>query len=504
MKQLRYIILPILLMLLATSCDKYLDVNADPDAPTQVSPDNRIKPLIRLANGAAQWRGTREVSDVMQYVASYQAARSYDIWNYTASYYFWQNTLVWAYPNAADLILLGKETNSPNFSGVGEIFKSFLILSLSDQLGRMPWDDLYDGVQETILMPRFEDQKTVYEKALATLDQAIVDLSATDNAIALNNRDGDILYQGDTQKWIKFAYALKARYLNHYSKKSNLYDPDAVIDACSKAFDGDGMDAEFAYSADGSSTDANPWSVEGYGGFSSLTAPRYGGYSAFFVNMLKSSPLADSGVDPRLPIIMKPANNTGEYTGIVNGRGLDTDKTLDDYSNVPGGYYSSADSPFPFITYSEVKFIEAEARLRKNDITGAISAFKEGVLANMRKLGVSSDAIAEATTKMDALTTADFTSGGDITSGLSYIMTQKYIAMVFNPETWVDMRRMDYSTAIYPNLSRPENVYSIFQDGEWIRAMCYEINEQNRNEANLGDNRPEVRLKTPVWWDTAE
>jgi hypothetical protein len=105
---------------------------------------------------------------------------------------------------------------------------------------------------------------------------------------------------------------------------------------------------------------------------------------------------------------------------------------------------------------------------------------------------------------MDALTTTDFTSGGDITSGLSYIMTQKYIAMVFNPETWVDMRRMDYSSVIYPNLSRPENVYSIFQDGEWIRAMCYEINEQNRNEENLGDNRPEVRLKTPVWWDTAE
>ena len=504
MNTIKYILISFFLVTVITGCDDYLDINDDPNAPSDVSLDLRLKPVILLANGAGQWRATREVSAITQYVASRQEARTIDTWDFNSAYFFWQNSLVWVYPNAVDLIVMGEDQNSPHFTGVGKIFKSFLLLSMSDQYGKMPWEDLYDGRQATVLTPRFIDQEIIYENCLNLLDEAITDLSSTENSIALNNRSGDIMYEGDIQKWIKFAYALKARYLNHYTKKSTLYNPDAVIEACNKAFSSEQEDAQFNYTAGGESTQANPWSDEGYGGFQSATTPRYGSYSNFFVNLLKSSPLSDDLIDPRLSIIMNPAENTGEFSGIVTGRGYDDGKELADYSIVPGGFYSKADSPFPFITYSEVKFIEAEAKLRKGDVGGSMDAFKDGVIANMRKLGVEAGAISTASSKMDALTPDDFRTGADITPGLKHIMTQKYISMVFNPETWVDMRRMDYSDQIYPGLTRPENVNSIFEDGEWIRAMCYERNEENRNGDNLPDNRPEIRLRTPVWWDIAE
>ncbi len=495
------IIALLLLVSLTFSCEEYLDINDDPNAPADVALDLRLKPTILLANGAAMWRGTREVVAITQNMANRQPGQAPDCWKFTNQYFIWQNTLVWTYPNAADLIVMGEDQGSPHYSGAGKIMKAFLLLLLSDQLGSIPYDDLYDGRQSTILEPKFEEQKVVYEKCIALLDEAVEDLSSTENEIPLNRRDGDILYEGDTEKWIKFAYAMKARYLNHYTKKSSLYDPAAVIEACENAFDGDGQDAEFAYNADGGQTQANPWSRRGYGDFGSLTMPRYGGFSNFFVTMLQSSPFDEDSVDARLPIIMPPADSTGLFTGLVVGRGVDEGMSLTDYSQVPGGFYTEADSPWPFITYAEVKFIEAEAKLRSGDLAGAREALREGVSANMRKLGVDGLDIADAEARINALTDADFTP---LNAGLHYIMTQKYIALIINPETWVDMRRMDYDSTIYHGLRQPENVNVIFGPDEWIRAMIYEYNEENRNPYNIPDNTAEVRLKTPVWWDIPE
>jgi hypothetical protein len=121
----------------------------------------------------------------------------------------------------------------------------------------------------------------------------------------------------------------------------------------------------------------------------------------------------------------------------------------------------------------------------------------------MRKLGVPNN-------QMDAFWNGLVSNGvqqhfDNLNSGLSHIMRQKYIAQVFNPETWVDMRRMDYSQEIYgPSLNRPLNLNPLFTTGEWIRGMIMEGNEEVRNGKNVGDNAPAIRLKTPLWWDVKD
>jgi hypothetical protein len=148
--------------------------------------------------------------------------------------------------------------------------------------------------------------------------------------------------------------------------------------------------------------------------------------------------------------------------------------------------------------------IEAEARLRSGDAAGALVAYEEGIKANMRKLGVPAVEIGNYWAALTANGLANqFT---DLRQGLSHIMRQKYITQCLNPETWVDMRRMDYSKEIYgPLLERPANlntlVFSPNDPNDWIRSMIYENNEQNRNTENVGDNTPQIRLRTRVWWD---
>ena len=525
------------LILLTSSCKKYLDVNKDPNNPTKVSAANRLVGAITTANGAALWRGSREVAAITQYGCA-KNRNNAETWRMTSSYFLWQNAYVYSMPNSVDLINLGKEEGNPAFMGAGKILLAACFGILTDQLGSIVVDDFYNGTSQLNLLPKFQNQQTVYQRIDSLLNSAIADLSAPGNKTGLNAANGDIIYKGDASKWIRFDWALKARYLNHLSKKSSLYNPAKIIDACSHAFNADGMDAEFAHlhvdpnQNTNIDTDRNPW--YSWGGFDvgGLTDPndpnydpRYLSWSQFFVNMLTSFPVTNNKyIDPRISKIMQPAVSDGQYRGqrsggrLIGGQGIladgqpgDATKTnANDYGRFSNsGFYTSETGPTAFITYSEVKFIEAEARFRSGDIAGALTAYEEGVRSNMRKLGVSpGDINAYWAAQLSDGLVAHF-NNPDRTQGLSHIMRQKYIALCLNPETWVDMRRADYSQKIYgPSLMRPLDLNAaVFgsDPNQWIRAMCYENNEETRNPdaiASAGGNTPQIRLLTPVWWDT--
>ncbi|EFK58424.1 SusD/RagB family nutrient-binding outer membrane lipoprotein [Sphingobacterium spiritivorum] len=507
-----------------TSCTKYLDVNEDPNNPSKVEAASRVAGAITTSSGAAQWRGTREIAAVMQYTGlqtinsgGYAASN----WRFTSGYFLWQNAYVNTMPNCVDIINLATEEGNPHLVGVGKTLLALNFGLLTSQYGNIVVDDYYTGKDQLVLEPKFNDQKTVYERIQKLLDEAIEAFSSTASQRSINAKKGDLLYQGDVEKWKRFAWSLKARYMNHLSKKSGIYNSAKIIEACQNGFNGDGMDAEFPYLAGGLLIDENPWSS--WGGFESVANPRYFSWSQFFINMLTSFPVTNTSYeDPRISKIMVGAASDGKYRGpaagafIANGQGTlangnpgDATKTApDDYGRFSkSGYYTKTVSPFGFITYSEVKFIEAEAKLRSGDAAGALIAYEEGVKSNMRKLGVTQEGINAYWTaqQADGLST-HFSS---LNGGLSHILRQKYISLCLNPETWVDMRRMDYASTIYgPSLKRPANLNTtIFEAGnpnQWIQAMVYESNEQNRNPDNVGDNSEKYRLTTPLWFNVAE
>ncbi|EKF55057.1 hypothetical protein I215_09351 [Galbibacter marinus] len=495
-----YIILLGLLAGTSVSCsDDYFDVNSSVTAPTTTSlePQFRIKGAIENTTGTAQYRGAREVLGITQYGSQNVADYYSETWSKeltTGSYFLWQNSYVYALPNTADLIVLGDKHNSPNYKAVGKILRAYIYGMTTDQYGDIVTDQTYDGESSMNLTPEFVTQKEAYQTIFQLLDEAIEELGQP-SEIELNQEGGDVLYQGNKDQWIKFAKAIKARYLNHLSKKSSgdlVYNADAIIALCEQSFTSN-QDNALVQFPGGEAENANqPFSANGYG------SSRIDYFSHFFVELLKN-PLnaAVAYQDPRLPIIVPEAVNGG-YHGVVIGRGLDG-LPSEDFSLGNGGFYTSATSPTYMITYSEVKFIEAEARFRKGDLPGAYAALKAGVQADLEKLEIPA---AEITAYMDQLDT----EVGNANISMSDIMIQKYIANMLNPETWVDMRRMDYSSDIYPGLQRPENVnLNLFPGSDdWIQAMMYEYNEEDRNYVNMPDNSPNIRLTTPLWWNTPE
>ena len=498
MKKLKYIIFAFTLVL-ASCSDDYFDVNSSETAPTTTSlaPQLRIKGAIENTTGTAQYRGTREVLGIMQYGSQNVANYYSETWSSfmtTGSYFLWQNSYVYALPNTADLIVLGETYDAPNYSAVGKILRAYIFGMTTDQYGAIVMGDTYDGTSSMNITPGFVSQEEAYTAIFTLLDEAIAELGQ-ESSIGLNEEEGDVLYGGDQDKWIRFAYSIKARYLNHLSKKSSgdlAYDADAIIAACQAGINSNELNAQQNFGGGTPENDNQPFSANGYG------SSRMDYFSDFFVNLLKNPLNLSSEIeDPRLPIIVPEAINGG-YKGVIIGNGLN-DESGDDFSLGNGGFYTSATSPTYMITYSEVKFIEAEARFRKNDLVGAYAAFKEGVLADLQKLNVPQDQITSYMDLIDTEISAD-------NIALSHIMIQKYIANMLNPETWVDMRRMDYSDTIYHGLKRPVNVnLSIFpNDDDWIQAMMYEYNEEDRNYVNMPNNDPLIRLTTPLWWNTEE
>ncbi len=495
----KYNLLLILLMIVGCS-DDYFDVNTSETSPTTTSlePQYRIQGAIENTIATAQYRGSREVLGITQYGAQNVANYYSETWSSyltTGNYFLWQNAYVYALPNTADLMVLGETYNAPNYVAVGKILRAYIFGITTDQYGSIVTDDTYDGESSMDLTPSFVTQKEVYETIFTYLDEAIEELAET-SSIGLNDEEGDVLYSGDHAQWIKFAYALKARYLNHLSSKISgdmAYDADAIITACGFALNSNSDNAQKNYGGGEEENDNQPFSANGYG------SSRVDYYSRFFVDLLKNPlNLSTAYEDPRLSIIINEAVNGG-YVGVKIGEGIPDGYTGDDFSVGNGAFYTSATSPTYMFTYAEVKFIEAEAKFRKGDLTGAYTSFYAGVEADLYKLEVEDSLIEEYLDRLD-------TEVGATNISLSHIMVQKYIATVFNPETWVDMRRMDYSSDIYHGLTRPINVnLTIFpDDDDWIQAMMYEYNEEDRNYENMPDNDPFIRLTTPLWWNTTE
>ena len=496
MKKYKYLLLVVVMIITGSCSADYLDVNESVTAPTTTSlpPQFRIQGAIENTVATAQYRATREVLGVVQYGSQNTSAYYSESWNgplTTGNYFLWQNAYVYALPNTADLIYLGQQYNAPNYVAVGKILRAYILGMTTDQYGDIVLDDTYDSQSSMNITPEFQTQEEVYERILELLDEAIAAL-AEESPIGLNDEGGDVLYHGDQEKWKRLAYSLKARYLNHLTKKTtgeHAYDPQAVLAAVENGFESNEDNAFIRYGGGEMENDNQPFSVTGYG------STRFDFFSEFFVELLKNPlDLEVAFEDPRLEIIVPEAVNGG-YQGLKTGRGLDGD-SADDYSIGYGGFYTRPDSPTYIMTFSELKFIEAEAHLRAGNKTSAYDAYVTGIYADLEKLGVSSEEITEYLQEIDEnISLEEF--------GLSEIAVQKYIANMLNPETWVDMRRFDYSSEIYPGLERPENVNLDIFPGEhdWLQAMMYEYNEEDRNYENMPTNDPYVRLTTPLWWN---
>ena len=457
----------ILLIMVFGSCQKYLDINKNPNAATEPP----IAGLLAHGTNASAYT-TFNVSNItsyyVQYLASPTKGSDLDTYNVTDQTYTWSYT----YDVLTDLHAMRNfaiEKNLGAYEGVADILTAYNLHLTLNLWGNIPYSEAFQGA--TNFTPKLDDQKSLYDTCIALLDKGITTLSdpAVDGQLSASS---DFIHGGDNAAWVKTAYLLKARLLNEITK-TTAYDPAAVLAALSNSYQSNDDDAQVIL-FDGS----GPWTQVAINNSLLLLD---GWLSAYFVGVTNDS--LYGYYDPRLPAITEKTPD-GFYVGTQNGAGHTGSVTDQGACVLPvDKWYSVPGAPLQIATYTEAKFIEAEAQFRSGNKNEAYAAYLAGITANMKKLNLADTSITNYTSLP-----AVAVGAGNLT--LALIMKEKYIGCFLMPLTWDDMRRYDYA---YKQLQLPANANL----NEFIRRIDYPTVEVSTN----GKNIPDVKLTDHLWWD---
>ena len=442
------------LALIATSCDSWIDheINVDPDSPSDV-PLNLLLPAIQqsmgynlVGNNSVRtnniWMQQFDGTDRQSYTEARYQLTPADVGN------LWSPIYAEMLINASIMIEKAGEvgSESPNYAGVAKVMTATTLGISTDLFGDIPYSEALQGTSG-ILSPVYDSQESIYNSIFDVLDDAIVDLNSTNNALSIT---GDVIYGGNVTKWKKAANSIKARHYLQLSGRNGSAAYTAALAAVSSGFSSNADDYKVPFSSD----DDNPI----YQFMEQRTDIRMG---ATLVDMLKAND------DPRLPFYVAE-DADGEYTGSVIG-------SQNGNASKPGLYIAGEASPTYMMTYAELKFIEAECRLMLSQ-SGAQAAYEAAVAASvLRVTGAANTAWLTANIIGDPVT-------------LEKIMTQKYINSFGTNQAYADWRRTGF-----PSLTlHPDAVIN-----QIPTRFPYPQEELDYNSENV----PAVTISDKVWWD---
>ncbi|GAA4374664.1 SusD/RagB family nutrient-binding outer membrane lipoprotein [Hymenobacter koreensis] len=500
-----------------TSCEDFLDVNTDPNNPVASTPN------FLLPGGISQaFQQQMFTSLTTAYITQHAVRRAPA--SSTDQYYFTTgnstNTFNYFYfysaGNLRATIAAAEAEGSPHYVGAAKIMLAMGLAHATDMLGDVPYSEAFQGAQN--YTPKYDPQEQIYQTIFRLLDEGVAELEKPASAnlrplyVTVPSPSGDILYRGDTQKWIRLANALRARQLNHLTKKAS-YNPQAVLAAVTAGFQSSADDAQLQFEV----------AVPPVGGSTNIfgTTRANFGTATYSLNLIRylngnaANATYPGVVDPRYPVLATGVS-VGTNPGVSGGTPIaQTGNASDFYSS----WYARDLGYFEVITFHELKFIEAEAAFKAGNRARAFTAYRQGIEAHIRKLsGGGTFASQGLTVTFPLITQAQIDaylnsaavaqSPADLTE--RRIMEQKYIALFLNPEAWSDMRRYDFRSDIYVNLAYPAGANPVLNptpadpaSRKFPRRLAPPQTETLYNPqavAAAGGNDP-AYVTIPVWWD---
>jgi hypothetical protein len=142
------------------------------------------------------------------------------------------STGIWTsnYVAASNLqTIINNGSSLPLHSSIARILKAYTMQYVVDFYGDAPYSEAFKGQEN--LAPKYDDDASIYRELVLEINKAIADINATQTS-GINGGNivtgaEDVIFQGDMEKWKKFANNVKLRILLRQSK---------VTDATIKSF----------------------------------------------------------------------------------------------------------------------------------------------------------------------------------------------------------------------------------------------------------------------------
>ncbi|WP_300027117.1 SusD/RagB family nutrient-binding outer membrane lipoprotein [uncultured Maribacter sp.] len=467
----------ILILLLVVGCTKdFEEINTNTNDPVTVQPSLLLRQVIYDYGEQMSYEGFTAGNLLGQYSTAldFNLFDRHDL----KSPQLGGNPWPIFYQNLRDneiILKLSQENASYSvYEGPARIMKAYMAAGLTDLFGDAPYSEAFQGDTETVT-PSYDTQESIYMDeggVFDNLDKGILAIQNYSGTIAL---EGDILFNGDLDGWIRFANSLKIKYLMRVSNKIDVASQLQTIVSQGNFIDDNEENAIFNF------TDGEPNSFR-------LAQLRVGDFNNYVLSETMDEILTNLN-DPRIGRLYQPFANSadGGYNGLLNGIDASVGVSLADYSLLGTIFRENTGLlDANFMTSMETHFLLAEAAER-----GFISADTQ----TLYNTGVTQAfAYWQVELPENYLTEdAPFDNGNTIEN----IITQKWIANSINGyEGWIEYRRTGFPQLKTISASLNNNLIPT--------RMPYPSEEEALNNANYtqaSNNTDGNSINVPVWWD---
>ena len=537
MRQSKYItIITMACALFFASCsDEYMEnMNTDPSKAATIDPN------AQLTTAQLQTYGDLSMMEIYRnyhYAFTQQLMGCWNTTNYGGRHTLDNNEMsrIWTsfYTQSLKNIIdaqyrTAEDAEKVNINSVLRIYRVYLMSIITDTYGDAPFSEAGLGFLEGKFNPKYDKQEDIYNAFFLELEDAVNKIDPTKDKVT-----GDLIYAGDVTKWQQLANSLRLRFAMRISnvnptKAQTEFEnalaanggvitdasSDALIKYMTIAFSF-GQEAYSDYRGNSLSQllfgndPANNPSYLCSTFFNQLRQsgdPRTFKISRCYYDGLMSATSPDNRVDITQEMIEKGIDfsprNPGAYSWEPWPTGYDSDICKELAVNNPSvtatmarevepklaNNFLKSDNPGVVMTSAEVKFLMAEATVKKWNV-GSVSAedlYKQGVRAAMDFLTDNYGCTATTDAEFDAFIQGRGTFGHTDNQKLEAINTQAWILHFTNPaECWANVRRSGY-----PKLKSPaEYGFGQYLTGgtEIPVRLCYPVLESSYNKKSYNE-----------------
>lgn len=556
MRQSKYItIITMACALFFASCsDEYMEnMNTDPSKAATIDPN------AQLTTAQLQTYGDLSMMEIYRnyhYAFTQQLMGCWNTTNYGGRHTLDNNEMsrIWTsfYTQSLKNIIdaqyrTAEDAEKVNINSVLRIYRVYLMSIITDTYGDAPFSEAGLGFLEGKFNPKYDKQEDIYNAFFLELEDAVNKIDPAKDKVT-----GDLIYAGDVTKWQQLANSLRLRFAMRISnvnptKAQTEFEnalaanggvitdasSDALIKYMTIAFSF-GQEAYSDYRGNSLSQllfgndPANNPSYLCSTFFNQLYNsgdPRTFKISRCYYDGLMSATSPDNRVDITQEMIEKgiafSPRDPGAYSWEPWPTGYDSDICKELAVNNPSvtatmarevepklaNNFLKSDNPGVVMTSAEVKFLMAEATVKKWNVGSALAEdlYKQGVRAAMDFLTDNYGCTATTDAEFDAFIQGRGTFGHTDNQKLEAINTQAWILHFTNPaECWANVRRSGY-----PKLKSPaEYGFGQYLTGgtEIPVRLCYPVLESSYNKKSYNEAIERMggtdNWHSLLWWDT--
>ena len=482
MKQTKYILLLLLAIVAGACTEDFEEINTNPNSPIEVQPSLLLRQVIYDYGEEMSYEGFVAGNLLGQYFTAIDF-NLFDRHSLTEPQ-FGGNPWPVFYANLRDneLILDQVKNNEALaiYEGPALIMKAYMTMALTDIYGDVPYSEALRGTEGEVT-PVYDGQADIYQATGGILDNLRNGIAAIQNYQGTIPLDGDILFGGDLNGWVRFANSLRIKALVRIADQVNVSSELQDIYNAGNYISDNAQNATFDF------TDGQPNNFR-------MANLRAGDFNLFIMSETIEEILSELN-DPRQEVWFRPIGNdpTGTtYEGLLNGPDASqTSISVADFS-LTGTIFRerTGDLDANFLTAWETNFLLAEAAETGLIFASAQTLYEQAVQQAFNYW--------QTTMPADYLTSGPAAYGLDGADKVEQIITQKWLANIINGyEGWIEYRRTGFPVLKTISASLNNDLIPV--------RMPYPTDEAALNAANFSaaaDATDGNSINARVWWDS--